>query len=274
MRTEPFMSDAEPTYLDQILAAKRAELSAGRSARPSTITDRQLEVMLQQAPPVCSFIEALRHGPAPRVIAEFKRASPSRGPIREHADVAQIVHDYALAGASAISVLCDRHFDGSMDDLRTARRCTDLPVLCKDFILERSQLLEARQAGADAVLLIVAALPAPKLRELIEFTHALGMEVLCEAHDEHELDRAMTAGAKMVGGNARDLRTFEVDLVRAVRFRARVPSSFTYVAESGVETSDDLRLIRDAGVDAALVGTVLMSAPDPGAALRDLLDGV
>ena len=267
------MTQSASTYLDRILADKRTELAGRRGQRTGAMTDRALDEMLAGLPPTRDFLSALGIGPRPAVIAEFKRASPSRGPIREGADVREIVAGYQRAGAAAVSVLCDHHFDGSLDDLRAARAVLDIPVLCKDFILERTQLVDARQAGADAVLLIVAALPAPTLRPLITFAHGLGLHVLCEAHDEHEIDRAMSAGAQIVGINARDLRTFDLNLDRALALRARVPRTFACVAESGIETSADLRRARDAGVDAVLVGTSLMTAEDPRQALVSLLDG-
>ncbi|MEM6290852.1 MAG: indole-3-glycerol phosphate synthase TrpC [Myxococcota bacterium] len=260
------------THLDRILAAKRADLASAR--RNSVLGARQLEEALAGLPPVRDFEAALRQGPAPRIIAEFKRASPSAGPIREGADAAQIAMAYEHAGAAAMSVLTDRHFDGRIEDLRAARAATNLPLLRKDFILERSQILEARQAGADAVLLIVAALEAPTLKQLIDFAHDVGLHVLCEAHDGHEVDRAMSAGARIIGVNNRDLKTFEVDFDTAIAQRARVPRSFTFVAESGVEAPEHLRQLRDAGVDAALVGSLLMGAEDPGAALSSILDAV
>jgi indole-3-glycerol phosphate synthase len=256
---------AAPTYLDKILAAKRASLSGQRHPN---VTEAQLDAELAALPPVRDFAAALRSGPHPRVIAEFKRASPSLGPIREDAEVVETVRGYADAGAVAVSVLADVHFGGSLDDVRQASAAIAVPVLCKDFILEKSQLLAARRAGADAALLIVAALPPPQLRPLLEFAHRIGLQVLCEAHDAHEVDRAMSAGARLIGGNARDLRTFTVDLQRAIDLRRLVPSSFVYVAESGVHGPDDLRRLCDAGVDATLIGSALMSADDPGEALR------
>ena len=262
----------QSTHLDRILAAKRAELAASRHDRAHALTDRALEERLGRLPPTYDFAEALRRGPAPRVIAEFKRASPSAGAIREGARAADIVRSYEDGGAACISVLTDKHFEGSLDDLKAARAACDLPILRKDFILERSQILDAREAGADAVLLIVAALQPPKLKELIGFAHELGMQALCEAHDEHELDRAMAAGTRLVGVNNRDLRTFEIDRSRALELRSRVPKSFTYVAESGIEAPEHLRACREAGVDAVLVGTLLMAADDPGAALGSLLE--
>lgn len=266
------MSDSTPSHLDRILSAKRAYLADHRSGQ---LSDRRVEDALAGLAPTRDFGEALRTGPGPRIIAEFKRASPSKGPIREDADVAEIVAGYAAAGAAAVSVLTDSHFAGSLDDLRRAREVSPVPLLCKDFILDRVQLLDARRAGADAALLIVAALPAPTLKQLIDFAHAIDLQVLCEAHDGQEVDRAMAAGAKIVGVNARDLRTFEIDRELHLALRDSVPrTSFTYVAESGVEGLDDLLRLRDGGVDAALVGTSLMSAADPPAALRGLIDGL
>lgn len=265
------MSEPEPTYLDRILAAKRAQLAQARRDR---LTDRRIEDALTGLAPTRDFETALRQGMAPRIIAEFKRASPSKGAIRPGAPVLPFVQAYVEAGAAAISILTDVHFQGDLEDLRKAREASQVPLLCKDFILEKGQLLDARRAGADAVLLIVAALQPPTLKQLIEFAHAIELQVLCEAHDEHEVDRAMSAGATIVGVNARDLRTFELDPELPVRLRRSVPRTFTFVAESGVQSVDDLLRLRDAEVDAVLVGTVLMSAPDPGQALRDLVDGL
>lgn len=263
---------SEPTHLDRIIAAKRAELSANRGQ--GVVSARQLEQTLAGLPPVRDFEAALRQGPAPRIIAEFKRASPSAGPIREGADPAKIVAAYEKAGAAAVSVLTDRHFDGSLADLEAARAATVLPILRKDFILDRSQIVEARRAGADAVLLIVAALEPPVLKQLIDFAHDLSLHVLCEAHDSHEVDRAMSAGARIIGVNNRDLKSFEVDRDAALKQRRRVPQSFTFVAESGIEAPEHLRQLRDAGVDAALVGSLFMGAEDPGAALASVLDAL
>ena len=263
---------SQSSYLDKILADKRAELAASRKDRSGTLSDAKLADLLAELPPCRDLIESLRRPPSPRVIAEFKRASPSAGPIREDAELQSVVRAYAKAGAAAISVLTDRHFQGTLDDLRAARSCVDLPILRKDFILERSQILEARQAGADAVLLIAAALPPPNLKQLVEFAHDLQMQVLCEAHDAHEVDRAMSAGARLIGVNNRDLRTFEVDLETSVRLRKLVPRSFTFVAESGISAPDHIRRLREAEVDAVLIGTTLMAADDPAAALTSLLD--
>lgn len=254
------------TYLDRILAAKRTQLASARHDRGNW-THAALQAELDALPPCRDFQAALHRQGGPRVIAEFKRSSPSLGPIREGADVVAITRAYERAGAVALSVLADAHFGGSLDDVRRASEGAGVPVLCKDFIIDRRQILDARRAGADAVLLIVAALPPPTLEPLVEFAHRLGLAVLCEAHDAHEVDRALSAGAKIIGGNARDLRTFTVDLRRAIDLRRRVPASFTYVAESGVHGPDDVRRLVEAGVDAVLVGSALMSSEDPGATL-------
>jgi len=256
------MGDPPTSHLDRILAAKRAELSRNR---PERITDRKIEDSLAGLAPTRSFSEALNQGAAPRVIAEFKRASPSKGSIRAGASVTEIVAGYAASGAAAVSVLTDGHFEGELQDLRHAREICPVPLLRKDFILERSQLLEARRAGADAVLLIVAALEAPTLKQLIDFAHAIDLQVLCETHDAYEVDRALSAGAKIVGVNARNLQTFEIDPELPLRLRRLVPrGSFTYVAESGIAGIEDLKRLREAEVDAVLIGTTLMSATDPG----------
>ena len=259
---------SEGTYLDKILAAKRAELEAGR---PDNLSLQRIEAELAHAPPARDFWTALAEGPKPRLIAEFKRRSPSEGPLREQADPRAIAQAYQAAGAAAISVLTDRHFGGSFEDLRAIRSAVTLPVLCKDFILTRNQLVQARREGADAALLIVAALEPPHLRDLYQFAADIGLQILMEAHDDHEVERAMATGARIIGMNARDLATFEVDLDRIIRHRLDVPRSFLYVGESGISSRADVERLRAAGVDAILVGSVLMRADDPGAKLAELM---
>jgi indole-3-glycerol phosphate synthase len=261
------MSD-EPTYLDEILAAKRAELDSGRPENPSSA---KIAAELAGLPECRDLWSALANGPKPRFIAEFKRRSPSAGLLRENADPRHIAALYVDAGAAAISVLTDRHFDGSFEDLRAVRSAVSVPILCKDFILTRQQILRARREGADAILLIVAALEPPHLRELYNFATDVGLQVLAEAHDERELERAMAAGCRIVGLNARDLHTFQVDLDNIIRYRPDVPNSFLYVGESGIRSVKDVRRLRAAGVDAVLVGSVLMEADDPGAMLSELM---
>ncbi|MCA9718237.1 MAG: indole-3-glycerol phosphate synthase TrpC [Myxococcales bacterium] len=262
------------TILDKLLADKRDQLANLRGTRASVMTERELTELGARLPPPRDFIGALRERPAPGIIAEFKRASPSAGVIREGADPRAIASEYAASGARCISVLTDRNFQGSLEDLRGVRQAVSLPILCKDFILERWQILEAKRHGADAVLLIVAALEAPHLRRLLKFAHSIDMQALCEAHDAHELDRAMAAGARLVGVNARDLETFDLDLERVIQLRREVPESFTFVAESGIRSLEDAARMRDAGVDALLIGTHLMQAERPGEALRALVQGL
>ena len=205
-------------------------------------------------------------------IAEFKRRSPSKDWIHRDADVSPVTAAYEAAGAAAVSVLTDTpFFGGSLDDLRRARAATHLPLLRKDFLIDPYQVVEARAAGADAVLLIVAALRDQDLRGLLAETERWGMEALVETHDPDEVARAVAAGARIIGVNHRDLRTFDMNMDLAVAMRPHIPPDRLVVAESGIRTVDDVRKLRAAGVDAILVGEILMQAQDPTAALRELL---
>jgi indole-3-glycerol phosphate synthase len=206
------------------------------------------------------------------MIAEMKRASPSRGPIRPGASVAEIVGAYQAGGARAVSVLTEpAHFGGSLDDLVEARRACDLPLLRKDFVVDAYQVLEARAAGADAVLLIVAALGAERLAELMATAGELGMDSLVEVHDEDEVEVAVEAGAELIGINNRDLHSLEVDVATTFRLLADVPAGTVVVAESGITEHGHVEALEEAGVDAILVGEALMRADDPGRAIRELL---
>jgi indole-3-glycerol phosphate synthase len=208
-----------------------------------------------------------------RVIAEHKRRSPSRGAIREDLQPADVARRYAAAGAAALSVLTDEpFFGGRLAHLSEARAATELPTLRKDFVVDPWQIAEARAAGADAVLLIVAALSDRELRQLLAEAQVLGLDALVEVHDGGELDRALAAGTRLVGVNNRDLRTLAVSLETSVALAPRIPDDVVAVAESGIRSGKDLRRLRDAGFDACLVGEHLMAAPDPGAALRQLLE--
>lgn len=258
----------EGTYLDKILANKKAELAA---ARPPSWSASELESRLSELPPTRDFKTALQTGVGVRAIAEFKRASPSEGVIRDNANPVEVAKRYEEAGAAAISVLCDAHFRGSLADLDAVRNAVNLPILCKDFIIHRSQLVDARMAGADAALLIVAALKPPTLRELYLFARDIGLDILVEAHTEHEVERALAIGATIIGINNRNLNTFEVDIERSLRLRAHIPDTYTCVAESGIRNLEDVQRLHQAGLEAMLVGTNLMRADDPGQALRDLL---
>lgn len=203
-----------------------------------------------------------------KVIAEVKRASPSRGALAEIPDPAALARTYETAGASAISVLTEqRRFQGSLADLEAVRAAVGVPVLRKDFVSTAYQVLEARAAGADLVLLIVAALPDGELRSLLALAQDLGMTVLVEAHDEQEVDRGLDAGARLLGVNARDLDTFELDRELFGRVAGRIPDEIITVAESAVRTPDDVAAYRAAGADVVLVGEALVTG-DPAALIR------
>jgi indole-3-glycerol phosphate synthase/phosphoribosylanthranilate isomerase len=220
------------------------------------------------------FGEALARPSRVNVIAEFKRRSPSRGAIRADADPARVARAYEAGGAAALSVLTDEpFFGGSLEDLARVRAAASLPVLRKDFIVDPYQVAESAAAGADAVLLIVAALPGPELGALHAAAAEAGLEVLVEVHDRAELARARGIGARVIGVNSRDLRTMTVDLRTALGLAAGIPDDVVAVAESGIRTPEDVRRLRDAGYDAFLVGEHLMAHADPAAALQDLIRG-
>jgi indole-3-glycerol phosphate synthase len=211
-------------------------------------------------------------GPGVAVIAEFKRRSPSAGLLRPGADIHELVAGYARGGASAISVLTEGpHFGGSLDDLRAARASCDLPLLRKDFMVDPYQLYEARAAGADAVLLIVAALTDSALGSLHHAARALGLDVLVEVHDRPQLRRALAVGSELIGINNRDLRDFTVDVERTLELLPDLPDGVTVVSESGVDDPRQVRRLERAGVHAVLVGEALMRAANPESATHALL---
>ncbi len=256
--------------LEEILAHKRAELASRRGQLDLT----QARALAEQAAPPPGFLSAVRRpaGERPRLIAEIKRASPSRGLLAADFDPLRLARAYCANGAAAISVLTDeRFFGGSLEDLRRVAALEPaLPVLRKDFILEETQVFEARAAGAAAVLLIAAALEAGRLRALRELAEELGMEALVEAHNQPELESALGSGARLVGINNRDLHTFSTSLETTLRLRPLVPAGVAVVAESGIRSRADADCLADAGVDALLVGEALVTAPDPGAKAREL----
>jgi indole-3-glycerol phosphate synthase len=255
--------------LDTILARTRESVAREKARRP--LDGRHPDVM--GAPSVRPFAAVLARLGEMRVIAEHKRRSPSRGAIREDLEPADVARRYAAGGAAALSVLTDEpFFGGRLGHLSEARAATELPTLRKDFVVDPWQIAEARAAGADAVLLIVAALSDGELRQLLGEARALGVDALVEVHDGAELERALAAGARLLGVNNRDLRTLEVSLQISVSLAPRIPDDVVAVAESGIKSGLDLRRLRDAGFDACLVGEHLMAAPDPGAALRQLLE--
>ncbi len=209
---------------------------------------------------------------APRAIAEFKRRSPSAGVIRADADPALTASAYARAGAAALSILTNERFFGAhREDLQRARSAAAIPVLRKDFLLDARDVLEARLGGADAALLIVRILPGEQLVALVRVAGEAGIDVLVEAHTDEEIDVALASGARMIGVNHRDLDTLTIDLSLSARARSRVGPSVILIAESGIRTAADVARMREHGADAILVGESLMRAPDPGAALKELL---
>jgi indole-3-glycerol phosphate synthase len=254
--------------LDDILTRTRADLEVRMRAKPrAEVVAAAIERSDRR-----SLFSALRRPGEIACISEFKRRSPSAGWINEKADLEATVRAYAAGGASALSVLTDEpFFGGRLADLKPARLASGLPVLRKDFIVDPYQIAEAAAAGADAILLIVAALNDSTIAELLATARAMRLDVLVEAHDAAEVARAVKAGAEIIGINNRDLRTFTVDRELAIRLRGRIPPDRIVVAESGIRDGADVARLRDAGVDAILVGETLMRAPDPAAALRGLL---
>jgi indole-3-glycerol phosphate synthase len=256
------------SVLDAILARTRERVACEQQRRPLGA----LHESVRLAPAARPFATALAREGRVSVIAEHKRRSPSRGPIREDLAPGDVARRYEAAGAVALSVLTDEpHFGGRLEHLVEARANVALPVLRKDFVVDPWQVWEARAAGADAVLLIVAALGDPELRGLLGATRDAGLEALVEVHDRPELDRALAAGARVVGVNNRDLRTLAVSLDTSLAIAPAIPDDVVAVAESGLRTGAEIRRLRDAGFDAFLVGESLMSAPDPGAALAALV---
>ena len=257
--------------LDEIVAHQRRHLARRRDLVPM----RELEAMAGSVPDPREFVRPLRcHGVA--LIAETKRASPSKGLLCPDYRPLDLARAYAANGAAAISVLTESHFfGGSLDDLAEIRRGleVDIPLLRKDFILEPYQVYEARAFGADAVLLIAAVLGDGVLGELLSLVRELGMAALVEVHDEEELERVLPLEPRVVGINNRDLRDFSVDLETFGRLRALVPDDVVAVAESGVRSAADVGRLAQMGADAVLVGEALVTAPDPGARVRDLTAG-
>jgi indole-3-glycerol phosphate synthase len=259
--------------LDDILAQTRVTVAEARRVIPLA----EQEARARAAPPPRDFWGALRspRGGRMATIAEFKRRSPSAGWIRQDATPEDIVPRYQQAGAACLSVLTDGpFFGGDLGDLGRARTAGSLPILRKDFMIDRYQVVESRAAGAEAILLILMALNDDLAIQLAGEAARWGLDVVWEAHSPEEVRRAVAASARIIGVNHRDLRTFEVDTTLAVRMRPEVPGSRLIVAESGIKTAADVRGLRDAGINAILVGESLMRAPDPGEALRRLLEPV
>jgi indole-3-glycerol phosphate synthase len=252
--------------LESLVAATRDSLERRKADRGLAELEREAGSQPEGRP----FSEALVR-PGTSVIAEHKRRSPSAGTIREGASCDEIVRAYERGGAAAISVLTEEtHFGGSLDDLRAARAATELPILRKDFTIDPYQLYEAKAVGADAVLLVVGSLGPRELATLFGLARDLDLDAVVEIHTEDELEAALEVDADVLGINNRDLEDFSVDIGRTFDLLADVPAGKTVVSESGIERRDQVEELEQVGVDAVLVGEVLMRAPDPEAAVREL----
>ncbi|HUF52723.1 MAG TPA: indole-3-glycerol phosphate synthase TrpC [Dehalococcoidia bacterium] len=263
------MTQDTGTILDRIVADKRDELAAVLARTPLA----QVRALAEASPDPRGFAKALR-GAGVGMIAEVKKASPSRGVLREDFDAVWLAQRYAEGGARAISVLTDeKHFQGSLAYLQSIREALPdgPPLLRKDFTIDEYQVHEARAHGADAALLIVAILDDAALRDLLAACRAIGLDALVEVHNEAEMTRAADAGATLVGINNRDLRTFETDLATTERLTPLAPPGATLIAESGIFTREDMRRVEAAGVHAVLIGEGVVTAPDPAAKVRELL---
>ena len=256
------------TILDEIIAHKREAIALQKQSKPLEAWRAEAEA----APPPRDFLAALR-APGVSLIAEVKKASPSKGLLCPDFDPVRLARTYAANGAAAISVLTDaRFFQGSLDDLRAVRQAVDVPVLRKDFVVDVYQVYEARAAGADAVLLIVAALDDATLRDLYALIRRLDMAALIEVHNAAELDRALALHPRLIGVNNRDLRTFHVTLDTTAALRPRIPDDIILVAESGIHTPEDVARLAALNVDAMLVGEALVTARDVGEKVRQFTE--
>ena len=255
--------------LDKILADKRIEVDA----RKAQVSLEQVKDAAVKASALLDFASSVASRPSSvKLIAEIKKASPSKGLIRPDFDPVAIAKIYEKSGASAISVLTDeKYFQGHLDYLKAVKEAVSLPVLRKDFIIDPYQIYESRAAGADAVLLIVAALSREELSEFMALSEKLGMASLVEVHTFEELDTALEIGAKIIGINNRNLQTFETKLETTLELAAKIPGDRVIVSESGIFTRADVEKLMSAGVDAVLVGESLMREPDPGVKVKELL---
>ena len=264
------MNAARPDILNRILARKQQEISARRQTM--SLDDLQQQALAASAPR--GFVAALKRrvelGES-AVIAEIKKASPSKGVIRENFDVVEIAQSYEAGGASCLSVLTDQDFfQGHEDFLVAARSACQLPIIRKDFIVDPYQVVESRAIGADCILLIVAALDDETLKGLHQHARTLGMDVLVEVHNREELERALKLELELVGINNRDLRTFDTSLDTTIKLLELIPAGCLVITESGIHSREDVALMRQHDVNAFLVGEAFMRVPDPGQGLREL----
>ncbi len=256
--------------LDEIIACTCRDLEARKRQQPLAGLYRQIETL----PGTQGFAKVLSGAGPVRIISEFKQASPSKGVIRADLSPEQVISDYAANGAAAISVLTEqRFFQGKPEFLSIARQVTDKPLLRKDFIVDEYQLVEARTLGADAVLLIVAALPRQMLAAFLKLAAQLQLDCLVEAHTRAELEIALESGAQVIGINNRNLYTFETNLETTFQLARYIPHDKVFISESGINSREDIERLADYGVNAVLVGEVLMRSPNPGLKLRELAGG-
>ncbi|QDU79523.1 Indole-3-glycerol phosphate synthase [Polystyrenella longa] len=254
--------------LEKIMQTKRGEIDRARQQT----SEESLREQLNSAPPVRDFVQALRNASNVGLIAEVKKASPSAGLIRADFDPVQIAQTYESNGANCLSVLTDeQYFQGHLDFLKAVRQAVQIPVLRKEFILDRYQIIEARAAGADSILLIAECLPQEQLADLYGYSVELGMEPLIELYEPENLDRVLSLNPKLVGVNNRNLKTFKTDLEHSFRLRKQVPTDVVFVSESGIKTHSDVQRLVEANVQAMLVGESLMRQPDIGVAVQQLL---
>ena len=260
------------TILDQIVETKRRELERRQREEPLSTLEERISTL-----PVPLNLSGALMGDGLRLIAEAKKASPSRGLLREDYDPVALAKAYADSGAAAVSVLTEvDHFQGSLDHMSTVKealKAQGLPVLRKDFVFDPYQVYEARAYGADAILLIVAILPPELLKELLQVSQSLWLQALVEVHDEDEMEAALEAGSEIIGINNRDLHTFETDVAVTERLAPLLPGGKIVVSESGIHSHEDMLRLRRAGAHAALVGEALVTSADPGAKVRELLYG-
>lgn len=261
------------TILDEILEQKRREVAAAKERMP-------LESLLSRIPsvqkmlPVRGFEQAIREASRPALIAEVKKASPSAGLIRADFDPVNIARQYERSGATCLSVLTDEHFfQGHLDYLRDIRQIVRIPVMRKEFIIDRYQIAEARVTGADCVLLIAECLDDVQLHDLYNYARSLGMDVLIELYDLENVSRVLATGTKLLGINNRDLRTFVTSLEHTFKVKQQVPADVLLVSESGIATHADIQRLRSEGIAAVLVGESLMRQPDISIAVRSLMEG-
>jgi indole-3-glycerol phosphate synthase len=257
-----------PTILEKIIGHKLIEVEESKKALPfSTLVER-----VRKTSEPRDFLKAVSPNGSLRIIAEVKHASPSKGIFRDDFDPVEIALSYERGGAAALSVLTDEEFfKGSLPYLKDIRQAVDIPLLRKDFTVDPYQVFEARLYGADAILLIAAALEQHAMKELLDLAHSLGLNAIVEVHDDSELDRAMDIGSRIIGINNRDLRTFEVDLTVSTRLAGRIPGDIVVVAESGIGSPEDIMKLRGGGVHVFLIGENFMRAPDPGVELNKLI---